>query len=102
MVPPDNKSEKTDCDHRKHHRLVTKDWLATEDAQHITRHTHGRKDHDVDLRMPEKPEKMLPKQRLSALSRIKEARTEVQIKNEHGSSRGKNRNRQKKKECGDE
>ena len=83
VVTPDDEAKKRDGDDGVDHRLVTEDRLSREDRDDVGGETHGRKNQDVNLRMPEEPEEVLPKQRLAAAGRPEEARSHVEIAEEH-------------------
>ena len=54
---------------RPHHGLITEHRLARESGQHVRGHAHSRKNGDVNLRMAEEPEQVLPQQRRPARMR---------------------------------
>src|SRR5439155_14728292 len=61
---------------------VAEDRLAREDGQDLGDDAEGRQDEDVDLRMAEGPEEMLPEERVAAVFRLEEARAEVAVEEE--------------------
>ena len=60
MVAPDQKAEKTDGAERERHYPVSEYGLARKVREHVRHHAHARQNRDVNLRMTEKPEEMLP------------------------------------------
>jgi hypothetical protein len=83
VVTPNDETEKRDGDDGVHHGLVTEDRLSREDRYDVGGETHGRKNQDVNLRMPKEPEEVLPKKRLAAPRRPEEACSHVEIAEEH-------------------
>src|SRR5206468_2458635 len=80
-----------DGNHRERHRVVAEDRLAAEDGQDLGGDAHGRQDQDVDLRMAEVPEEVLPEQRLAAATRPEPAGDERAVEQEHRDARGEDR-----------
>ena len=66
MVTPDDETQYGDRDHRIHHHAIAEDRFAAERREDIGGHSHRRQNHDVNFRMTEEPEQMLPQQRMSA------------------------------------
>ena len=65
VMAPDDEAQSGDRHHRVNHHLVAENRLAAERRQDVGRDSHRGKDHDVDLRMAEEPEQVLPQQRMS-------------------------------------
>ena len=51
---------------REHHERIPEQRLARERGQNLGDDAHRRQDQDVDLRMAEQPEHMLPEERVAA------------------------------------
>ena len=65
-MAPNHEAEKPDRAHRIDHRLIAEDGLARKRRDNMRRNAHARKNRDVDLRMAEEPEEVLPQQRRAA------------------------------------
>src|SRR5688500_6282197 len=102
MVAPDNPGEKSDCNHGKSHGVIAKDRFTGKSRKQLGSHSHGRKYQDVDLRMAEKPEHMLPKKRLPASLGKEEAGTQNTVEKQHGESCGQDRQGQQQENGRDE
>ena len=63
VMPPNAVRQKADEHHRIRHPGVTEQGLAREHRQNLRHHPEGRQRHDVDLRMAEQPEQVLPQDR---------------------------------------
>ena len=83
MMAPDNKTKETNRHHRVNHRPITKDGFSRENTQNITDHSHGRQNHNINFRVTEKPEKVLPQKGLAPIGWVKKARARIQIQKEH-------------------
>src|SRR5437762_3857830 len=66
MVAPHEKSEQADSEDRKHHRAIAKHGFTREGRENVRRRAHARKNRDVNLRVTEEPEEVLPKNRRAA------------------------------------
>ena len=60
---------------------VAEQRLAREDRQDLGDHAHRRQDDDVDLRVAEEPEEVLPEDRVAARGRVEEAGAEMRSMN---------------------
>ena len=67
VVAPDQEAEEADAEDGVHHRFVAEDRLAREGREQLRGHAHAGQDRDVDLRVAEEPEQVLPQQRRAAL-----------------------------------
>ncbi len=66
MVRPHDEAQEADGPRRVQNGLVTEQFLARENRQDFRHDTHGWKQYDVDFRMAEKPEQVLPQKRIAA------------------------------------
>ena len=72
VMHPQSEAQKTGADRRQHDPAVADDRPAREGRHdHRDQRDRGQKD-DVDLRVTEEPEQMLPQQRVAAARRIEE------------------------------
>ena len=101
MAPHDPRQE-GDGDDRQHHGVVAEHGLARSVGQNIRGDAHGGQDEDVDLRVPEEPEQMLPEQRLPVAGRKEETGPERLVEEQHDQRAGQNRDGQKDQDRGDE
>ena len=83
VVRPDAEAQDRDGDRRSRHERVSEDGLAREDWHHLRDHAEGREGHDVDLRVTEAPEKMLPHERRTALRGQEQMRAEEPVDQKH-------------------
>ena len=67
VVRPHEHREEADPDRGERDRLVAEDRLAREDGNDLGDDPHRRQDHDVDLRVAEEPEDVLPENRAAAV-----------------------------------
>ena len=65
-MAPDDPRKKGDGDHGEGHGPVPEDRLAREHRQDVGGHAHGGKHQNVDFRMAEEPEQVLPQERHAA------------------------------------
>ena len=72
MVRPNGKGQHADGDPGKDNRFVPKQRLAREDRNDLGDNPEGRQDQDIDLRVAEEPEQVLPEQRVAALGDVVE------------------------------
>ncbi len=72
MVHPQTEGEEAERHHRGDDPGVSHDRPAGEDRQHRRDHARGRQENDVDLRVAEQPEQVLPEQRVAAAFRVEE------------------------------
>src|SRR5215475_9238769 len=73
MVRPDDESDDGNADTGRGDEAITKNRLTHERWNDFRNHTHGRKNHDVHGWMRIKPEHMLEKDRIAAVSRVKKS-----------------------------
>src|SRR5258707_14241080 len=92
MMAPDDETESADGHQREDHRLIPENRFTRKHRDDFGNHAHGRQDEDVDLRMPEEPEKVLPEQWLAVVIAREKRRSEIQIKEHNGCSAKKNWN----------
>src|SRR5215208_1928551 len=59
-MAPDEEAQQSDCENREHHGAITKDRFARESREDVRRRTHTGQDRNVDLRVSEEPEQVLP------------------------------------------
>src|SRR3546814_10277625 len=57
VVRPDEEADEADRDHRVGHAEIAEDRLAREGRDDMADDAEARQDHDVDLGMPEEPER---------------------------------------------
>ena len=57
---PNTPSHEADGDTREHHERVAEQGFAAERGNHFRHDSEGRQNDDVDLRVPEYPEQVLP------------------------------------------
>src|SRR5262245_51111889 len=79
VVRPDAQADEGDHHHRRDHNRVSEDGLARKDRNDLREAGEGRNDQDVDFRMAEDPEEMLPQHRGAAGLRVEEARAEKAV-----------------------
>ena len=65
-MAPHREAQQADRHNGVHHGLVSEDRLARKGREHLRSHAHSRQDCDVNLRMTEEPEQVLPQQRRPA------------------------------------
>ena len=90
-MAPDDPAEEGDRDHREGHGAVAEDGLARKDRQDLRGNAHRRQDQDVDFRMTEEPEQVLPQDRLAAFGGIEEGGPEAAIEEQHRHRGGEHR-----------
>ncbi|KWT73912.1 hypothetical protein APY03_5763 [Variovorax sp. WDL1] len=66
VVDPEREAHEPDAGERGHDRAIGHQPGARERRDHHRNHARGRQEDDVDLRMPEEPEQVLPQQRVAA------------------------------------
>ena len=69
MVSPHRHRQRTDAHGCKDDALVAKDWLTREDRDDLARDAEEWQREDIDLRMAEEPEQVLPQDRATVLRR---------------------------------
>src|SRR5687767_427474 len=67
---PDNKRHKADEDDRKDHGLISADWFTGIVGDNFSNDTHRRQDENINFRMSQEPEQMLPKKRVAPSAHI--------------------------------
>ena len=82
MVGPHAPAHEADGDAREHHERVAEDRLAGEHRDDLGHDAEGGQDQDVDLRVPEDPEQVLPQQRVGALLHDEEVGVEEPVEGE--------------------
>ncbi len=102
VVPVDHPGQERDGDHREGHGVVPEDRLAGEDREDLGGDAHGGQDQDVDLRVPEVPEQVLPEQRLAAARRIEPVGAQGPVEQQHGHARGQHGQGQEQQDGRDE
>ena len=102
MVRPHDEAHDADGDHGVSHPEIAEHRLAGERRYDMADDAETRQDEDVDLGVAEEPEQMLVQQRIAATGGIEEGRAEVAIRQQHRDRTGKNRERKKQQERGDE
>ena len=93
VVRPHERRQEGDHDRRGGDRLVAEDRLAGEDREDLRDHPEARQDHDVDLRVAEEPEQVLPQHRRAVVGRVEPVRAEVPVGQEHRDRGGDGRQR---------
>ena len=111
-MSPDHEAEESDGHDGVNHRFVAEDWFAREHGEQLRAHPHGRQDRDVNLRMAEEPEEVLPQERRTASvtrelavdgdQRHEEAGAEVAIHEQENATREKNAEREQAQDSRDE
>ncbi len=66
VMAPDEESQQTDREDRKHHRAIAEDGLASKGRKNVRGRAHAGQDRDVNFRMTKEPEQMLPENRRAA------------------------------------
>jgi hypothetical protein len=84
------------------HRVVAEDRLPREDREDVGRDAHGGQDQDVDLRVAEEPEEVLPEERLAAARGVEEVRPGHAVEQQHAEAGGEDREREEEEDRGDE
>ena len=79
VVRPDAQADEGDGHRGGGHELVAEQHLAREDRDDLGDHAEDRQDQDVDLRVAEEPEQVLPEQGRAAVLRVEEVRPEVAV-----------------------
>ena len=83
VVRPDAQADEGDGHRGGGHELVAEQHLAREDRDHLGDHAEDRQDQDVDLRVAEEPEQVLPQERRAAVLHVEEVRPEVAVEQDH-------------------
>jgi hypothetical protein len=83
VMRPDEETDHTRGDGRVHDRPVAEQFLAREHRDDLGDDAHRREQHDVDLRMAEEPEEVLPEDRVTAGPRVVESRAEHLVEQQH-------------------
>ena len=78
-MAPDKKAQHANRENRKHHGAITEDGFARESRKDVRRRTHAWQNRDVNFRMAEEPEQMLPKQRRTAVVQWHWRSADVQV-----------------------
>src|SRR5215831_5513807 len=81
-MSPNQQPQKRNRKRGNDHRCASKNRPAREIRNHLRNDPHARQNRDVNLRMPEEPEKVLPKQRRSAAVRYLRVRYQQSFRNE--------------------
>ena len=76
MVDPDAKLTKRHADDRDDNRPVADQRPVGENRNHRRQQARHRQEDDVDIRVAEQPEQMLPEQRVAAPRRVEERQSE--------------------------
>ena len=79
VVGPQAEGQEADGDERRDHPRVANEPLAHEDGQDHRDDPGGRHELDVDLRVPEDPEQVLPQQGAATLGRVEELGAEPPV-----------------------
>jgi hypothetical protein len=79
VVGPHPPAHEPDGDARGDHERVAEDRLAAEDRDDLRHDPEGREDQDVDLRVTEDPEQVLPQQRIRSLGDVEEVGVEQAV-----------------------
>ena len=90
MVSPHRHRQRTDAHGGEDDALVAKDWLAREDRDDLARDAEEWQREDIDLRMAEEPEQVLPEDRAAVLRR-EHHRSVMSIDERDDEGSGKNR-----------
>ena len=93
MVRPYHEADDADENHGIGHAQVPEDRLPGEGGDHLADDAEGRNDDDVDFRMAEEPEQMLPEDRIAAARHVEERGAEITVGEQHGQRPGQHRHR---------
>ena len=102
MMDPKPEGEEGHRDQCRDDDPVTGKRSAGEDGEDGGNRARGRQEDDVDLRMPEQPEQMLPEQRIAAARGIEEGQPERPLKLEENGSEDEGRESHKHHRCDNE
>ena len=91
VVGPHAHRQRPDGDHREDHEPVAEEGLAREDRDHLADDPEVGQDQDVDLRVAEEPEQVLPQDRAAAQRRVEEGAAEVAVDEQEGEADGDRR-----------
>src|SRR5699024_1928693 len=80
VVSPNHEPEETDQDSRKYHRGVTKQSLTCKCSEYFREYTECRQNQDVNFRVHENPEQMLPDNRVPPRFNKEETGSEHTVK----------------------
>ena len=86
----------------EHQRQIAEHRPAREGRDHAGDHADRRQEDDVDFRMAEEPEQMLPQQHVAALGRVEEMRADEAVKDQRGAGDHDRRHREDDKERSDQ
>ncbi len=90
-MAPDAEAEEADQDAGVDHHLRAEERLAREDRQHLGYDAERGQDQDVDLRVAEDPEEMLPQMQVGAGAHVVEVRAEEAIEQQEDQADGDGR-----------
>ena len=96
------KPEGADGGGREHERLVAEERLAGEDRDDLADDAERRQDQDVDLRVAEEPEHVLPQDGVAALGRVEEPAAVVPVDEQHHQAGGDHRDGEHQQDAGHE
>src|SRR5579884_1038005 len=102
MVRPHGEAQEANGNARPRHKGIAKDRLAREGRQHVRNDAKGRQDQDVDLRVAEGPEEVLPEQRVAAEGVLVEMGAEVAVEQQQAAGRRQARNGEEQQERRDQ
>ena len=103
VVRPDAEAEEGNDRSGEYNGGIAEERFPREGRQDVRHDAHGRKDEDVDLRVAEYPEEVLPEQRVSARAcGIEEVRTEESVEQEQREGDGEGREGEDDEEGDDE
>ena len=100
VMRPDDETNRPNRNHRIRHTEITENRLLRERRDDVADNAEARQNHDVHLWMTEEPEQMLIQNRITATRGIKECRSEIAIRQQHGDRTSENRKRQEQQERG--
>ena len=101
VVRPHGNRQGTDGHRGEHQTLVTEDRLAGEDRDDLAGDAEERQSQDVDLRMPEEPEQVLPQDR-ATIGWVEDHCPEVPVDESHDERSSKDGEGQQHENAGDE
>ena len=94
MVTPHRPAHYADDDAGKDHDRIAEQRLAGESGQHFGDNAHRRQNQDIDLRVTEHPEQMLPHNGIAAALRDEKVGAEVAVEGQLDQSHGDDRKSQ--------
>jgi hypothetical protein len=94
VVHPEPEADERGRDQRQHHRRVAEHGTRAERRHDRRHHAQRRDEDDVDLRVAEEPEQVLPEQRVAALRRVVEVRRDQAVERQEAARQHHRRHRE--------